>query len=130
MTDGQALLQKALELKEQSEETERQLQFVSEQMGELEQFRKSLEVLEKTDEKDTLTPLGRGVYMKSTKSDEPLFVEVGAGVLVRKTPGETRKIIEEQLGKFTQARTQLMENLESYRLEFAAMLKELEGMRK
>ncbi|MCA9485900.1 MAG: hypothetical protein KC506_03590 [Nanoarchaeota archaeon] len=128
--EGQEILQQAMLLRQESEEIERQLQFVNEQITDLEGFGNNLEALEKSDEKEVLSNIGRGVFMKTTRSaGEKLFVEVGAGVIVRKTPEETRKVIAEQVKKFKDAKIQLTMQLESHADQFRAMLKEVEGLK-
>ena len=125
------LLQRAVMLKQQSEEAENQFDFVNRQINELEQFSKGLKELEKEKEQEILAPLGRGIYTKAKKNiNEKLFVEVGAGVVVRKSPEETREIIEGQLKKFDEARIQLITQLEVFRHEFGNLLKEVERIKK
>ena len=47
--ESQAILQRAMSLRQQSEELEKQLQFVSEQIAELQQFRDNLDILKVRD---------------------------------------------------------------------------------
>lgn len=130
MTEGHEILQKAMMLRQQSEEIEQQLNFVTQQIGELSEFSQTLEELDKNKEKEMLAPLGKGVFSKVDRKDEKLFVEVGAGVMVRKTGKESKKIITEQIKKFTAARVQLTAQLEAFRQEFTRMLVEVEKMKK
>ncbi len=125
------VLQKAMMLKQQSEQVEQQLNFVLEQIDELGNFNENLEVLEKDGESEMLANLGRGVYVKADrKENENLFVEVGAGVVVRKTPSEAREVISGQIRKFNEAKIQLVEQLESFKMEFGKMIGEIEGLKK
>ncbi|MBS3076795.1 prefoldin subunit alpha [Candidatus Pacearchaeota archaeon] len=127
---SQELLQRALQLKEQSEEIERQLEFVSEQIKELTDFNSNLEVLGENEEREMLANIGRGVHMKvSQEKDEKLFVEVGAGVVVKKTPEEATKIVEKQIQKFQEAKLHLTSQLHEHAEEFRKMLKEVEGIK-
>jgi len=127
---NQEILQKAMMLRQQSEETEKQLQFVSEQINELEQFGENLRVLGEDKEKEMLASIGKGVYVKTERNvEEKLFVEVGAGVLVKKTPAEARKIILGQVKKFHDARIQLSAQLEAYGEKFGEMMGEVEKMK-
>jgi len=123
------MLQRAMQLRQESEEAEQQLQFIVHQIKELEKFGEDLEKLEKSKEKEMLTPLGRGVFAKMEKKDEKLFVEVGAGVLVRKTNKETRTVIEGQLRRFQEARMSLNQQLQNYAVEFQTMLKNVEKIK-
>ena len=127
---GQELLQRAMLFKEKSEEIERQLDFCHQQIIELDTFNLTLKELDKNKEAEMLAPLGKGIYSKVLRQkNEKLFVEVGAGVIVRKTPSETVKIINEQMQKFNEARIQLTAQLASYQQEFSVMLQEVQKLK-
>lgn len=127
---NEQILEKALQLRQQSEETEQQLGFVNEQLEEMDKFYEKLKMLEDSSEKEILAPLGRGVYIKSERNvEEKLFVEAGAGVVVRKTPSEAREVVKEQMEKFKEARMQLLGQLQEYSQEFAQMLGEIEHLK-
>jgi len=98
-------------------------------MTEMENFEKSLSALEKTGEKEMLSSLGKGVYVETELKGKGLFVEVGAGVIVKKTPEETRKIIESQIVKLKEAQSQLQVQLEMFHKEFQSMVSEIESER-
>jgi len=128
--ERQELFQKAVMLQRQSEETEQQLRFVDEQIAELEKFKEGLKSFRESKEKEILANLGKGVYVKSEIKDrEKLFVEVGAGVIVKKTPIEAMKVVEEQIARFENARVQIASQLESYNEELRSMIGEIENLR-
>lgn len=128
--ESQAILQRAMTLRGQSQEVEKQLEFISDQIRELQNFVENLEVLMNSRESEMLADIGRGVHVKvDRKKDEKLFVEVGAGVVLRKTPEEAKKIVEGQLKKFQEAKTQLTEQLQGHAEEFQKMLKEVEKLK-
>ena len=128
--EEQELLNRAIMMKEQSEEVEKQLNFIVQQVNELDEFGKTLDEFEDNNEKEILASLGKGVFAKADRKEEKLFVEVGANVLVRKTPKEAKKIIYEQIKKFTEARVYLTAQLEAYKQEFTKMLNEVEKLKK
>ena len=131
MENGEELLYRAVELKNKSEDVEKNLQFIGEQIAELEDFNKSVERLEKENEKEILANIGRGVFVKADrKIGEKLFVDIGGGILVRKTPKATRKIIEEQIIKFNEAKIKLTEELEYFAAQFRQMMEEVEKLKK
>ena len=124
------MLYTAAILKQRAEELEKQLDFVKQQIFELEQFKESLKILEENKENEMLSNLGKGVFMKTKREEnEKLFVEVGAGVVVRKTPKETREVITNQLNKLNLAKIQLGAQLEEFAEEFKKMLEEVEKLR-
>jgi len=124
------LLMKASLLKQESEETEKGLDFVNEQISELEKFLQALDSIKDKNNREILAPLGKGVFMKAKKEDSKLFIEVGDGVVVRKTPEATQKVVEEQIKKFQDARIQLKAQLEEYTSQFSELLKEVEKLKK
>lgn len=128
--EGEELLENAIFLKQQSEEIEKQLNFVNEQLQEMEHFVEKLNILEKSDEKEFLANVGRGVYVKTErKPGEKLFVEAGAGVVLRKTPKEAKEIVSEQIKKFNEARIHLTAQLETCATQFGEMIRQVEKMR-
>lgn len=130
MGNEEELLYRATLLKQESEETEKALNFVNEQINELENFKESLKFLEKNKEEEILASLGKGVYVKAKKENERLFVNVGADVIIRKTPQETVIVIEEQIKRFSEAKMQLLIQLQEYASNFREMLKEVENLKK
>ena len=81
-------------------------------MGE---FIKNLNFIIKSKEKDILSSLGRRVYLKAKIEDkEKLFVDIGAGVVLKKTPEETLTIVREQITRLQDVRVQIASQLESY----------------
>ena len=108
----------AAAIEEEAQGLEENLQLVMTQLAELENFKESLEFLGKSREKEILSSLGKRVYMKSKIEDrEKLFVEVGAGVVVRKTPEDTIGIVKEQILRLQEARVQISAMLEIYQRE-------------
>ena len=124
------MIYRAQMLQKESEESERNLQMVEEQISELELFEKNLGELKDSKGKEMLASLGKGVYIKSDIKEEKLFVEVGAGVVVRKTREETKKTIEGQIRRLKEVRIQLIGQLEEFKMSFGEMVREIEGENK
>ena len=111
MKEQQIILASQLEKKHQ--ELEQSLQLADTQIQELEQFKDNLGFLIKSKEKEILSSLGKGVFLKSKIQDkEKLFVEVGSNVIVKKTPEETKKIVENQIRRLNEANLQIVAQLE------------------
>lgn len=125
--DRQELLMRASFIKQQSDEVEQHLEFVNKQISELDEFSRGISFLIDSQEKSSLSPLGKGVYLKTSIETKKLFVEVGSGVVVRKTPEEAKKVIESQIRKFKEMQVQLSGQLEIYHHALAKSLEELEG---
>lgn len=125
----QEILQRAMVMRQQSEEIERQLEFIKEQIYELEKFAESLQALRDSKETEILAPLGKGVYVKSERKEDTFFVEVGAGVVVKKSLEDTKRVIDNQIDKFSKVKVHLLEQLEAFATQFRAMLTEVQHLR-
>ncbi|MEK6844542.1 MAG: prefoldin subunit alpha [Nanoarchaeota archaeon] len=99
----------------QARQFEENLQLIDNQINELGEFIKNLNFIIKSKEKDMLSSLGRRVYLKAKIEDkEKLFVDIGAGVVLKKTPEETLTIVREQITRLQDVRVQIASQLESY----------------
>lgn len=124
--DAELVFQASI-LERQANELEQNLQLVEAQVNQLEEFKKSLAFLEKSKDNEILSPIGRGVFIKSEiKDKEKLFVEVGSNIIVKKTPEETKKIIESQVSRLKQARVQIAAQLEITQEQLQGLLSELQ----
>lgn len=107
MPVDQNLLMKASQLHQQSEEFDNQMSFINQQILELNEFAKTLNALLASEEKEMLSSVGKGVYLKTSLISKELFVEVGSGVVVKKTPQQTLEVIKQQIEKFNEMKSQI-----------------------
>ena len=99
-------------LEQESRKFEEQIHIVRQQVLELESLKLSLENLNKSDEKEFLANLGKGIFVKSEIKDKELFVNVGEGVILKKNVKETEKIINEQIAQLEGIQKKLAENID------------------
>jgi prefoldin alpha subunit len=118
----QSLVIEASELEQLVGETQQNLEFVNSQLAELESFQLSLEHMEKTKEKNLLAPIGKGVYVDSEIKDFNLFVEVGAGIVIKKTIAQTLSVVEDQISKLKEAKFHLSGQMDSYAMRMQEIL--------
>ncbi|MDO8459716.1 MAG: prefoldin subunit alpha [Nanoarchaeota archaeon] len=123
---NEEMIARASELQQKSEEAEKNLQIINEQMSEMENFKGGLSAFKGAEGKEVLASIGRGVYIKTNIKDTNLFVEVGSGIVLKKKPEEVKNIIAEQLEKFSEAKLQLLKQLESYAKELDVMMRRLQ----
>jgi prefoldin alpha subunit len=114
-------------VEQQSQEVEQNLEFVVRQIMDLEQFMDALKAFSKSNEKEMLSPLGKGVYVKTQILDKKLYVDAGANVTIRKTPEEAGKIVEGQLSNLKKLKVQLTNQLELYSQAMQQLLREIEA---
>lgn len=124
------LIMKASFLERNSQEIQEKIDYLSEQILELEEFRKNLNFFSKSNEKKMFASLGRGVYVKSLLEDKKLFVNVGSGVILKKNPEETKAIIESQIKQFHEAKSNLMVQIEIYNKMLSNTISEIEKTNK
>jgi prefoldin alpha subunit len=124
---NQELTFKASLIERHIQDLSEKMEYVSQQLSELEEFSGNMKFIKNSKGKNLFAPLGRGIYVKSSSQDDDLFVNVGAGVIVKKTPEETSKIIENQIKSFHEAKTSLMEQLEIYKNLMNQTLVQLEN---
>ena len=119
------LLLQASEIEKRIQELTNNLEFIDSQILELEQFQENLNSLKQWNGKEMLSTLGKGVYLKTAMLEKELFVEVGAGIVVKKTPEETQKVVENQIKRIKEARISVLFDLDSLQKEFNNLLVEI-----
>ena len=123
------LIIKLQETHRQSQEIEEKFKVVEQQLDELQKFASSLEDLGKNSNKEILASLGKGVYIKSDIKDEKLFVDVGSGILVRKSIEESRQVVEEQSKKLNEMKIQLVAENETIAENMRGLIEKVEEFR-
>jgi prefoldin alpha subunit len=126
---NQELLFQASLIQKQSEELENHLGLLENQISELSQLKDSLAHISETNDKEMLSSLGKGVHLKTELKSKELYVEVGAGIVVKKTPLETLEVISNQLKRLTEAKIQLSNQLEIYRQTMRKIIRDVEQSR-
>lgn len=104
-------------IEQESQQLEQQTQLIEQNIIEMQALSSSLEEIEKTDKKDILANIGRGIYIPAEIKDKTLTVEVGNKIFVKKSIKETKEIVEEQIEKLNAAREQISDRIEDLRRE-------------
>jgi len=111
-------IMRAAEMEQQARGLEENMGYINIQISELEAFKDDLGKIAKSKRKEMLSSIGKRVYIKAVIEDSSkLFVDVGAGVVVRKTPEETVKIVNEQIERLQEAKIQISKQIEIYHNE-------------
>jgi len=108
---NQELLLQASLLEKESQQIQQNLQLIDREVIELEQLTANLKNLAETKQKEILSGIGKGLYLKTNLLEKDLFVQVGSGIIVKKTPQEASKILESQIKALIEARTQILSQL-------------------
>jgi prefoldin alpha subunit len=123
----QQLLMKAQFLHQQLEEMQQHLEILERELAEMQQYHENLSFLEKNKEKKIIASLGKGLHMSANLENNDLYVEVGANVVVKKTPGEAVNIIKFQLDKLREARLHLLGKIEIYQKTLDSAIEEMQN---
>jgi prefoldin alpha subunit len=115
---------------EQSKDIEGKMQIVEQQISELQKFGQTLSDLGENPNKEILAPLGKGVFIKSDIKDDKLFVDVGSGVLLKKSVDEAKNIIEEQKNRLNGMKTHLIMENDSLAESMRGLIEEAEKSKK
>ncbi|MFA7707802.1 MAG: prefoldin subunit alpha [Candidatus Pacearchaeota archaeon] len=110
MEQQQIIQMQALE--QEADALNQQLQMIEQNLSEIQELKVGLEEIEKKENKEILTNLGKRIYLPVEIKDKNLFVEVGKGNFVKKTIPETKELIEEQIKKLIIGKEDVVRNLD------------------
>ena len=116
----QMIEQEANQLNEQFqliEQNIKEMNDISESLGEIEKLKKGDEIL---------ANIGKKIFIPVDIKEKNLIVEVGNKKFVKKNISETIKIIQEQVGNLMNARGQIMERLEILQGEMEKLIGEIQ----
>ena len=77
--------------------------------------------------KEILSPLGRGIFVKTNLASEELTVDIGGKNFVKKSIPETKEIIEDQIKKLIAVKNDLNKTIEQISEEMKKSLEEFQN---
>jgi prefoldin alpha subunit len=113
-------------LGQEAEKIEQHMQAIEQQIQELSMVKQSIEAIREGKQSEILANLGKGVFVRTEIKSKELFVNIGKEVIIKKTPDETSKIIEEQIDKMIEAKTELMKKIENLQEQMKIIIHEAE----
>ena len=122
----QEMMMEMQDMAKQAEQIEQHCQFLEQQAGELEKFKKNLDDFDPRIGGKLLSSFGKGVFMETELKADKLLVEVGAGVLVRKTPQEVSEILNVQIKALLESREYFRQQFDLYSMELQKKMSVLE----
>ena len=123
MVKEELLIQLSM-MEQQANEQAEKIQAIDNQISELESLKLSLKKMEKSKGREMLSPLGRGIFLKTEVKDEKVFVNVGSKTLVKRTFPEAAEIVDTQVKEMENLKHQLMHNIEEINQALAGLLEE------
>ena len=109
--EQQELLFKLSVFEQQIRQLQQQINSIDEGMVELESLYVGLDEMKNSQGKESFSPIGRGIFVKSKITSEDLLVDVGGRNFVKKSVEETRNMIKKQIEKLDEIRKDLNNNL-------------------
>jgi len=110
--EQQELFYKFTMFEKQIRELQQQIEAIENGIVELNSLNFGLDELVGNVGKEIYAPLGKGIFVKAKLSSEEPNVDIGKGNLVKKSIPDTKRLIEEQIGKLEKIKTELENNLE------------------
>jgi len=99
-------------LEQQAKQLEEQVILIDQNIAQIARIQDDLDEIKDIKDKKILAPLSREVYLETkAESAKTVLVNVGAGVVVRKTTDEAKKYMDKQKKMFLEARGKLAEEI-------------------
>jgi len=128
MEDNQQELMYKLQMFEQHmQQLQQQLQAVEQGIVDLGKLSLGLDDLVGQKDKETMSSIGKGIYVKTKLMSEDLIVDVGGKRFVTKTIPETKEMIAVQIKRLEDAKGELNRAMEQVGQDFQKMLMEAQG---
>jgi len=119
-------LMKAQFIYQQVEEMQTHLEMLEREMAEMALYEENLKFLSENKQNEMIASIGKGIHVKANMSSSDLYVEVGAGVVVKKTPSEALRIVSLQYEKLKEARLHLINKIEIYQKTLEATMRDIQ----
>jgi len=108
-------------LEQKIKQLEAQINAIGKQINEMRGITESLETIDSNNGKETLLPLGKGIFIRTNLGSSNVLLNIGSGVVVEKNAKGTIKLIDEQVKKLT-------EMAEKYQKEIIDSSRKIEEM--
>jgi len=123
--EKQEYLMRMQVIEEEARQIEMQIGMIDQQSNELIQISKSLEQLWiKEENPEFLANLGKGIFVKAKALEKEIFVSIGNGTVVKKTPEEAVEIIMTQLRRASETKSEFMSRINELQIEMQKLAEE------
>lgn len=129
MADEQVLMQLGM-MENEINQTAEQIKLIEQNILELRKLNIGLEELEKSDEKNILANIGKGIYISAEIKSKVLKMEAGNGILVNKNINDAGKIIKEQVEILENEKSKLIERVQEIRSEIDSFVEDIKEKKK
>ncbi|MBI4919228.1 prefoldin subunit alpha [archaeon] len=117
-------LMNILMLEQESKRLEEQLNSINQQVIELISLQGSMNDFKETKEKEILSHFGKGIFFKSEITDKDFLVNIGAGIVVKKSHDEAIEIINRQVLQIEKLKESLIAQIETINAKLVELVEE------
>lgn len=104
-------------MQQEAQELNQQLELIEQNISEMQELKTSLDEIEKADNNEILTNIGKKIYLPVEIKDKNLFVEVGKGNFVKKSVPETKEVVDNQIKKLIIGKEDITKRLKDLQKE-------------
>jgi prefoldin alpha subunit len=122
----QEAIMKIQMMEQETNSLNEQLKMVDSNVAEMNDLIASLEEIDSTDTKEIMANLGKRIFIPVDIREKKLIVEVGKGNFVKKSVGDTKKIVVEESDKLAEAKNQIMSRLNELQEDMNKMIMEFQ----
>lgn len=97
---------------QQIQQLQQQIQAVEQGLVDLKSLKEDLNEIKGKEGEEIMAMIGRGIFVKAKLISEDLIVDVGSKNFVKKSVGETQKLIEGQIEKLKEAKQSLNDSID------------------
>ncbi len=97
-------------LQEQAGQIRQQVEFIEQNLQEIENVRQGLKTIEDKESNEMMTHIGRGVFAKTKLLEREFLVNVGAEVVLKKSLPETLEMLKKQASEMQKVKENLLLN--------------------
>ncbi len=102
------------------------MQVIEQQINELQSLQYGLQELDKSNEKEMMANLGKGIFIKTNIIDKNLLVDVGNNTFVNKNIPQTIDIIQKQLKSLDDARNRITDKIQEIQTEAMKLVEQVQ----
>jgi len=118
-------MMKAQQFDNRIKELHENLEFIDSQVSELDLFKSSIADFSKFEGNEIISSIGKGVHIPAEIKSKELLLEVGAGIVLKKTPEQALSIIDSQISRIKEARINILSEIDFCQTEFQSIIKKL-----
>lgn len=128
--EQQEYLIKISAIQQEAAQLEEKLRVIEQQIQDMFAVNASLKDIDKNKEKEMLSNLGKGIFIKTELKDKELFVNVGKEIIVKKNIKDTAAVVENQIERLIEGKKEIFVQIENLQKEMLELVRAAEREQK